>query len=631
METTKRIHVLVRVRPPFTDEMEDDEAEAEATVRVTPAGLVRLVSKQHRVREFRFDRAFGPDATQDDVFVALGETVVDAVLRGHNGCVCAYGQTGSGKTYTMGILEEVNDQHAGLIPRSIARVFEHAEEQQRLGRMDVTVTLSFLQLYCDVIQDLLADVGRHHTADRSSSNSHSLPIREDPERGFYVDGLREYCVGSYAEAEVLVNLGLEGRALAATLMNATSSRSHIVLTLRVEQRARGVASRREACASGKLVFCDLAGSERVRRSSSSSRADDDVRFAEAKSINSSLSALGGVIAALVELSHQQDHLQQQQSRRTPAALRASASATSITSGVSAPHHHHMHHVPYRDSKLTRLLQDSIGGTARTALIATVGPARRNQSETLSTLSFAARCMNIRVRHGLEGTGAVAEPRNRGDRAELERLRERVTELELEVTQQAGVIDHLQAQLRLERVRALVEGRVPPSSSSSSAGPKGARGTAERGFDFATLELLIDQLSDLRAAGVDALLAQTEAAGRRGNRRGSEEAHDGLGTVMMTPIVANKGSPSSPRAVLDSMYTERDDDDDDDDDDDEVDGEEVGNGDFDASEIPQPWQEESERAVVLRRIAALSAVELQALSPATREEVQRIQRDMGVLS
>ena len=604
----KRINVYVRLRPPFVDELADDfdaDAAEVTAVHVTAAGLIRLVSKQHRMREFRFDHAFGPDATQDDVFAALGEPIVDAVLRGHNGCVCAYGQTGSGKTYTMGILEEVNDKHAGLIPRSIARVFEHVEEQQRRGRKDVTVTLSFLQLYCDVIQDLLADVGSSSNSSSSSSSSSSLPIREDPVRGFYVDGLREYCVGSYAEAEVLVNLGLEGRALAATLMNATSSRSHIVLTLRVEQRDRGGGvDRGGTSTSAKLVLVDLAGSERVRRSSSSSFADDDARFAEAKSINSSLSALGGVISALVELSNQQSHLQQHLPH-TPAAHRTSTNSSATTT-------QYMHHVPYRDSKLTRLLQDSIGGTARTALVATVGPAHRNQSETLSTLSFAARCMNIRVHHALAGP----EPRDRGNRAELERLRERVTELELEVTQQAGVIDHLQAQLRLERARALMEGAAQSSSSTSSVAgmgtaTKGRLGAADRGFDFATLELLIDQLSDLRAAGVDfPLLTPAESTTSKDSGHGTQ-AH-GHGAVVMTPV-ANNGSPLL--SVRDSLYSDRDD------------------GDYFAVETasfsPASGHEESERAEVLRRIAALSATELRALSPATRNEVLRIQRDMGI--
>ena len=190
-------------------------------------------------------------------------------------------------------------------------------------------------------------------------------MREQPGRGFFVEGLHEYLVRSYEEAVALLNLGLENRALAPTMMNTTSSRSHTVLTLVIEQRgATGGGGATAAVGAGKggftrtvrgkLMFVDLAGSERVRRTTSKG-----TRLSEAKSINTSLSALGNVIAALAD--------------------------PSVT------------HVPFRDSKLTRLLQDSLGGTANTTLIATVGPASANLSETLSTLLFAARCMHVQSR------------------------------------------------------------------------------------------------------------------------------------------------------------------------------------------------------------------------------------------
>jgi hypothetical protein len=257
----------------------------------------------------------------------------------------------------MGILEFVNNEHAGLIPRATSQIFEYISRE---SSADINVSLSFLQLYRETIQDLLSPA---NTAGSSSSNPNSgantpaaeenLPIREDPIRGFYVEGLQEFTVRSYGEAEALINLGLENRAIAPTLMNATSSRSHIVLTINIEQKLYGDGTTAYSkTLRSKLLMVDLAGSERVRRTISKG-----TRLSEAKSINTSLSALGNVIVALAENTS---------------------------------------HIPYRDSKLTRLLQDSLGGTASTALIATIGPAAVNYGETLSTLLFAQRCMAVKI-------------------------------------------------------------------------------------------------------------------------------------------------------------------------------------------------------------------------------------------
>jgi hypothetical protein len=242
----------------------------------------------------------------------------------------------------MGILEFVNNEHAGLIPRATYQIFEFIQNERNA---DINVSISFLQLYRETIQDLLSPA--------SGEQGENLQIREDPVRGFYVEGLQEFAVRNYGEAEALINLGLENRAIAPTLMNATSSRSHIVLTINIEQKIFGEGTNYSKTLRSKLLMVDLAGSERVRRTISKG-----TRLSEAKSINTSLSALGNVIAALAEQN-----------------------AT---------------HIPYRDSKLTRLLQDSLGGTASTALIATIGPAAVNYGETLSTLLFAQRCMAVKI-------------------------------------------------------------------------------------------------------------------------------------------------------------------------------------------------------------------------------------------
>lgn len=260
----------------------------------------------------------------------------------------------------MGILEFVNNEHSGLIPRATHQIFEYINRETSA---DINVSISFLQLYRETIQDLLSPSLTNQsngpsalsatTSSAYPQENENLQIREDPIRGFYVEGLQEFAVRNYGEAEALINLGLENRAIAPTLMNATSSRSHIVLTINIEQKIIGEGSNYSKTLRSKLLMVDLAGSERVRRTISKG-----TRLSEAKSINTSLSALGNVIAALAEQT-----------------------AT---------------HIPYRDSKLTRLLQDSLGGTASTALIATIGPAAVNYGETLSTLLFAQRCMAVKV-------------------------------------------------------------------------------------------------------------------------------------------------------------------------------------------------------------------------------------------
>jgi len=205
-------------------------------------------------------------------------------------------------------------------------------------------------------------------------------VREDPARGFYVENLSEYTVGSFAEACALLNWGLAHRVLGSTRMNATSSRSHTLLVVKVEARTptplpagSQVAAAASAAPLGyrvqrsQLMLCDLAGSERVRRTSSRG-----ARLGEARAINASLHTLGQVISALALQSA------------------ATAARSSSSSSSAAPHFH----IPWRDNKLTRLLYGNLGGSANTYLLATLGPCPLNASESLSTLNFASRCMRV---------------------------------------------------------------------------------------------------------------------------------------------------------------------------------------------------------------------------------------------
>eukprot|EP00752_Nemacystus_decipiens_P007852 g7014.t1 len=268
-----------------------------------------------------------------------------------------------------------NQDDPGIIPRALSRVFERLQKKTTASldggspsNLSAKVTVSLLQIYNESVQDLLTP-----TAPFSGDNA-GLHVREDPSVGFFVDGLREYTVCSHQEAAALINLGLQQRTTAQTMKNDISSRSHTVLTVKLEQRGGtelpsfvsaedvvSIAGRYAgSSARSKLVLVDLAGSERGRRSSIYLHQESGPeRLREAGFINQSLSALGNVVAALGQAE------------------------------LNRPH------IPFRDSKLTRILADSLGGNANAALLATVGPAPQNQAESLSTLVFASRCMRVR--------------------------------------------------------------------------------------------------------------------------------------------------------------------------------------------------------------------------------------------
>ncbi|XP_017881491.1 osmotic avoidance abnormal protein 3-like [Ceratina calcarata] len=281
---------------------------------------------------YQFDAAFGSEATTESLYENVGSVIVEAVLNGYNGTVFAYGQTGCGKSHTM----------RGFIERTLDHVFEATSTAS--ADMRYLALLSYLEIYNERLRDLLQD-----------GTSDLLTLKEDPHRGTYVaGGLREVTVKDAAECTRLVEEGDRRRAAAATKMNAASSRSHAVLTLSLET----LEINDENCKTentvkrGRLHLVDLAGSERQARTG----ATGD-RLKEAASINLSLSALGNVISALAA--------------------------------------GHGRHVPYRDSKLTRLLRDSLGGNARTLMIACVSPSDVDAEETLSTLRYAARARCIK--------------------------------------------------------------------------------------------------------------------------------------------------------------------------------------------------------------------------------------------
>uniref|UniRef100_A0A8D1WHU6 Kinesin family member 13B n=1 Tax=Sus scrofa TaxID=9823 RepID=A0A8D1WHU6_PIG len=313
-------------------------------------------------------------ASQEDVFKCLGENILQNAFEGYNACIFAYGQTGSGKSYTM---MGTADQ-PGLIPRLCSGLFERTQKEEN-EEQSFKVEVSYMEIYNEKVRDLLDPKGSRQT----------LKVREHSVLGPYVDGLSKLAVTSYKDIESLMSEGNKSRTVAATNMNEESSRSHAVFKITLTHTLYDVKSGTSGEKVGKLSLVDLAGSERATKTGA---AGD--RLKEGSNINKSLTTLGLVISALADQG-------------------AGKSKNKF--------------VPYRDSVLTWLLKDSLGGNSKTAMVATVSPAADNYDETLSTLRYADRAKNI-VNHAV-----VNEDPNariiRELREEVEKLREQLTKAE----------------------------------------------------------------------------------------------------------------------------------------------------------------------------------------------------------
>lgn len=361
--------------------MTDDESSVRVAVRIRPQ-LAREVIDMCRVctvvtpgepqvtigadKSFTYDFVFDTESDQGSVFQTTVAPLVNGSLQGYNATVLAYGQTGSGKTFTMGTGFEVetNADQLGIIPRAIHMLFDGitnlSNQAHELNQPEpqFKVTAQFLELYNEEIFDLF-------DASNEFKVKSGIKIHEDSEHSIYVTGVRSERVNSADEALSLLRKGALSRTTAATQMNCQSSRSHAIFTLHIkQQRVVKVEEEDEEERGGqefetltaKFHFVDLAGSERLKRTGATGE-----RAKEGIAINCGLLALGNVISALGD--------------RTKRAL----------------------HVPYRDSKLTRLLQDSLGGNSRTLMIACVSPSDRDFMETLNTLKYANRARNIQNR------------------------------------------------------------------------------------------------------------------------------------------------------------------------------------------------------------------------------------------
>lgn len=329
---------------PFND-LEKANGNEQVCEFTSPTSLTFYSTREKNKYRFNFDRIFSPASTQNDIYDFGVKGIIDSVLEGYNGTVLAYGQTGSGKTYTMqGKME--NDETKGIIPRMIEHVFKHIREAEDTEFM---LKVSMVEIYLEKIRDLI---------DTSKFN---LPIREDSIKGIYIDGVSETYVGNPHEVLTLLEVGANNRAQAATNMNEHSSRSHSIFILTINQNNK----REGGSKTGKLYLVDLAGSEKISKTGAQGHT-----LEEAKIINKSLTTLGRVI-------------------------------NNLTDGKSA-------HIPYRESKLTRVLQESLGGNSKTCLIITCSPSTYNESESLSTLRFGERAKKIKNKAKINKEVTVAE-------------------------------------------------------------------------------------------------------------------------------------------------------------------------------------------------------------------------------
>nr|XP_046169091.1 kinesin-like protein KIF16B isoform X3 [Oncorhynchus gorbuscha] len=300
--------------------------------------------------DFSYDSADSKSNTfvsQEKVFKDLGSDVLKAAFQGYNACIFAYGQTGSGKSYTM----MGNPGDAGLIPRICEGLFSRIAGMTRWDEASFRTEVSYLEIYNERVRDLLR---------RKSTETYNLRVREHPKDGPYVEDLSKHLVQNYHDVEELMEAGNINRTTAATGMNDTSSRSHAIFTINFTQAKFDAEMPCETISQIHLV--DLAGSERADATCATG-----VRLKEGSNINKSLVTLGNVISALADLS--QD-------------------------GVNTNLKKKQVFVPYRDSVLTWLLKDSLGGNSKTIMIATISPADVNYGETLSTLRYANRAKNI---------------------------------------------------------------------------------------------------------------------------------------------------------------------------------------------------------------------------------------------
>ncbi|XP_072833659.2 kinesin-like protein KIF1B isoform X13 [Pogona vitticeps] len=350
------VKVAVRVRP-FNSRETSKESKCIIQMQGNSTSIINPKNPKEPPKSFSFDYSYwshtSPDdpcfASQNRVYNDIGKEMLLHAFEGYNVCIFAYGQTGAGKSYTMMGKQEENQ--AGIIPQLCEELFEKINDNSN-EEMSYSVEVSYMEIYCERVRDLL-----------NPKNKGNLRVREHPLLGPYVEDLSKLAVTSYTDIADLMDAGNKARTVAATNMNETSSRSHAVFTIVFTQKKHDAETDLSTEKVSKISLVDLAGSERA-----DSTGAKGTRLKEGANINKSLTTLGKVISALAEV----DNCTSKSKKKKKTDF-----------------------IPYRDSVLTWLLRENLGGNSRTAMVAALSPADINYDETLSTLRYADRAKQIK--------------------------------------------------------------------------------------------------------------------------------------------------------------------------------------------------------------------------------------------
>ncbi|XP_071654702.1 kinesin-like protein KIF1B isoform X3 [Patagioenas fasciata] len=418
------VKVAVRVRP-FNSRETSKESKCIIQMQGNSTSIINPKNPKEAPKSFSFDYSYwshtSPEdpcfASQSRVYNDIGKEMLLHAFEGYNVCIFAYGQTGAGKSYTM--MGKQEESQAGIIPQLCEELFEKINDNSN-EEMSYSVEVSYMEIYCERVRDLL-----------NPKNKGNLRVREHPLLGPYVEDLSKLAVTSYTDIADLMDAGNKARTVAATNMNETSSRSHAVFTIVFTQKKHDTET--DLCTEkvSKISLVDLAGSERA-----DSTGAKGTRLKEGANINKSLTTLGKVISALAEV----DNCTNKSKKKKKTDF-----------------------IPYRDSVLTWLLRENLGGNSRTAMVAALSPADINYDETLSTLRYADRAKQIKC-------NAVI---NEDPNAKLVReLKEEVTRLKdlLRAQGLGDIIDNLKDfQNNKHRYLLASENQRPGNFSTASMG------------------------------------------------------------------------------------------------------------------------------------------------------------------
>ncbi|XP_074501182.1 kinesin-like protein KIF1B isoform X7 [Sebastes fasciatus] len=353
------VKVAVRCRP-FNSREIGKESKCIIQMQGNTTTILNPKAPKEPAKTFSFDYSYWSHTTPEDpsfasqnlVFNDIGKEMLAHAFEGYNVCIFAYGQTGSGKSYTM--MGKQEEGQEGIIPMLCEDLFEKINEDNNKEKLSYSVEVSYMEIYCERVRDLL-----------NPKNKGNLRVREHPLLGPYVEDLSKLAVTSYTDIADLMDAGNKARTVAATNMNETSSRSHAVFTIVFTQKKHDSETDLSTEKVSKISLVDLAGSERA-----DSTGATGTRLKEGANINKSLTTLGKVISALAEVTQDNCTSKSKKKKKTD-------------------------FIPYRDSVLTWLLRENLGGNSRTAMVAALSPADINYDETLSTLRYADRAKNIK--------------------------------------------------------------------------------------------------------------------------------------------------------------------------------------------------------------------------------------------